>query len=85
LVLFAEQHDDIKTGIIGMLAQIGRMLYWLGSILAAIILASDLMVACDEEPHAPYSGFILMGYAFIAWLIGWICRRILSNAPTAKP
>jgi hypothetical protein len=68
-----------------MLAQIGRALYWLGSILAAIILVSDLLVACDEEPHAPYSGLILIGYAFIAWLIGWICRRILSNTPTTKP
>jgi hypothetical protein len=68
-----------------MLAQIGRALYWLGSITAAIILVSDLMVACDEEPHAPYSGFILIGYAFIAWLIGRICRRILSNAPSPKP
>ena len=29
--------------------------------------SADLMVACDEERHAPYSGFILIGYAFIAW------------------
>jgi len=79
------QYDDIKMDILGMLPQIGRALYWFGSILAALILVSDLMVACDEEPHAPKSGFILIGYAFIAWLVGWICRRILSNAPTAKP
>jgi hypothetical protein len=44
-----------------MLVQLGRALYWLGSILAAIILVSDLMVACDEQPRAPYSGFILIG------------------------
>jgi hypothetical protein len=69
-----------------MLTQIGRILYWLGSILAAGILLSDLLlVVCDEEPHAPWSSSILVGYAFIAWLIGWICRRVLSRRPTTKP
>ena len=48
-----------------MLTQIGRILYWLGSILAVVILLSDLLVACDEDPHAPYSGYILIGYAII--------------------
>ena len=63
-----------------MLTQIGRVLYWLGSILAAAILLSDLiLVAADDEPHAPYSGIILIGYAFIVWLIGWICRYVLSR------
>jgi|HubBroStandDraft_2_1064218.scaffolds.fasta_scaffold2731441_1 hypothetical protein len=65
-----------------MLTQIGRVLYWLGSILAAAILLSDLiLVAADDEPHAPYSGIILIGYAFIVWLIGWICRKALSRPP----
>jgi hypothetical protein len=64
-----------------MLTDIGRILYWLCSILALFILLSDLLVACDEDPHAPYSGFILIGYAIIVWLIGWICRRVLSRPP----
>jgi hypothetical protein len=62
-----------------MLTHIGRILYWLCSILAAVILLSDLLVACDDEPHAPYSGTILIGYAIIVWLIGWICRYVLSR------
>ena len=64
-----------------MLTQIGRILYWLGSILAVVILLSDLLVACDEDPHAPYSGYILIGYAIIVWLIGWVCRYVLSRPP----
>ena len=65
-----------------MLTQIGRILYWLGSILAVVILLSDLLVACDEDPHAPYSGYILIGYAIIVWLIGWVCRYVLSRPST---
>jgi hypothetical protein len=65
-----------------MLALVGRILYWLGSILAAAILLSDLLlVALDDEPHSPYSGYILIGYAFVVWLIGWVCRRVLSRPP----
>jgi hypothetical protein len=64
-----------------MLTHIGRILYWLGSILAVVILLSDLLVACDDEPHAPYSGTILIGYAIIVWLIGWTCRYVLSRPP----
>jgi len=68
-----------------MLTHIGRILYWLGSILAVAILLSDLLlVAWDDEPHAPYSGYILIGYAIIVWLIGWICRYVLSR-PSADP
>jgi hypothetical protein len=64
-----------------MLTHIGRILYWLGSILAVAILLSDLLlVAWDDEPHAPYSGYILIGYAIIVWLIGWICRYVLSRS-----
>jgi hypothetical protein len=63
-----------------MLTHVGRVLYWLGSILAAAILLFDLLlVAWDDEPHSPYSGYILIGYAFIVWLIGWICRYVLSR------
>jgi hypothetical protein len=65
-----------------MLTHIGRILYWLGSILAVAILLSDLLlVAGDDEPHAAYSGSILVGYAIIVWLIGWICRYVLSRPP----
>ena len=68
-----------------MLTHIGRILYWLGSILAAAILLLDLvLVGFDDEPHAAYSGTILIGYAFIVWLIGWICRYVLSR-PSADP
>jgi hypothetical protein len=68
-----------------MLTHIGRILYWLGSILAVAILLSDLLlVAWDDEPHAPYSGYTLIGYAIIVWLIGWICRYVLSR-PSADP
>ena len=68
-----------------MLTHVGRILYWLGSILAAAILLSDLLlVAWDDEPHAPYSGYILIGYAIIVWLIAWICRYVLSR-PSADP
>lgn len=57
-------------------------MYGLGSILAVAILLSDLiLVASDDEPHAAYSGTILIGYAFIVWLIGWICRQVLSQPP----
>jgi len=46
-----------------MLTHVGRVLYWLGSILAAAILLFDLLlVAWDDEPHSPYSGYILIGY-----------------------
>jgi hypothetical protein len=69
-----------------MLALVGRILYWLGSILAAAILLADLfLVILDDEPHAPYSALILIGYAFIVWLTGWIFRRLLSRPPAAQP
>jgi hypothetical protein len=65
-----------------MLTHMGRILYWLASILAVAILLSDLLlVAGDDEPHAPHSGSILIGYAVIVWLIGWICRHVLSRTP----
>ena len=66
-----------------MLTLIGRMLYWTGSILAAFILLADLFfVVLDEEPHAPWSSSILIGYALVVWLIGWVCRRVLSGPST---
>jgi hypothetical protein len=69
-----------------MLTYIGRMLYCVGSILAVAILLGDLLlVVFDDEPHAPFSVFILIGYAFIVWLIAWICRRVLSRPPAAPP
>ena len=37
----------------------GRILYWAGSILALGILLADLLVACDEEPHAPWSSEVV--------------------------
>jgi hypothetical protein len=65
-----------------MLARVGRILYWLGSILAAAILLFDLLlVVLDDEPHGQYSGYVLIGYAFVVWLIGWVCRRVLSRPP----
>jgi hypothetical protein len=49
-----------------MLTDVGRMLYWFCSILAAGILLADLiMVVSDEELHAPWSSSILIGYALI--------------------
>ena len=69
-----------------MLTYIGRILNWLGSILAAIIILADLLlVVFDDEPHAPYSALILIGYAFVVWLIGWISRRVLSRTNAAQP
>ena len=68
-----------------MLRDIGRILYWLCSILAVVILLADLLVACDEEPHAPGSAYILIGYAFMVWLVGWIGRRVLSKWPSSEP
>jgi hypothetical protein len=69
-----------------MLTYIGRILYWLGSILAAVIILADLLlVAFDDEPHAPYSALILIGYAFVVWLIGWISRRVLSRTNGHSP
>lgn len=69
-----------------MLGYIGRILYWLGSILAvAIILADLVLVVFDDEPHISYSAAILIGYAIAVWLIGWICRRVLSRPPAAQP
>jgi hypothetical protein len=64
---------------------IGRILYWLCSILAVAILLADLLVACDDEPHAPGSVYILIAYAFIVWLIGWICRCVLSKWRSSEP
>jgi hypothetical protein len=69
-----------------MLIYLGRALYWLGSILAAAILLADFfLVVLDDEPHAPYSALILIGYAFIVWLAGWIFRRVLSRPRAAQP
>jgi hypothetical protein len=46
-----------------MLTHVGRILYWLGSILAVAILLSDLLlVAWEDEPRSPYSGYFLIGY-----------------------
>lgn len=67
-----------------MLTHIGRILYWLCSILAAVILLSDLLVACDDEPHGPYSGTILIGYAIIVWLIGWTAAACFLGQPRIR-
>jgi hypothetical protein len=42
-------------------------------------------VVFDDEPHAPYSALILIGYAFVVWLIGWISRRVLSRTNAPQP
>jgi len=83
--VLASTVKSIPDGRHKMLGYIGRILYWLGSILAAaIILADFVLVVLDDEPHAPHSASILIGSAIAVWLIGRICQRVLSRPPAAQ-
>jgi hypothetical protein len=62
-----------------MAARLGHALYWLGCILAGLILAIDILATIAIEPHDPYYPYILLLYAIIAWFAGWVCRRVLAG------
>jgi len=63
-----------------VLARLGEALYWLGCILAAIVIVWGARAAFgDDNPEGPYI-FILAAVAgFAFWAIGRACRFILAG------
>jgi hypothetical protein len=57
--------------------RLGRVLYWLGSVLAVIILALGSFVF-KGDARFPIV-IVVVGLALLAWLFGWACRYVLSG------
>ena len=65
-----------------MLAGFGKGLYWLGCILAALIIVAAI-AEWFRDAQYQHNGWIIIFelavFAFIAWAIGRMCRYILSD------
>jgi len=65
-----------------MLARLGNVLYWLGCILAAVLITGGIALWIGEGQSSPNGYYILSGFAVVAlvvWLIGRACRYVLSG------
>jgi hypothetical protein len=70
---------DIAEG--NVLTRLGDVLYWLGCILAAIVVAWGVQVCLGDTNNAddPYMLAPIAAGAFAIWTIGRACRYILSG------
>jgi hypothetical protein len=59
--------------------RLGRVLYWFGCVLAAVILALGSLVLKGEGSVPLIPVIIVLGLALLAWLLGWACRFVLSG------
>jgi hypothetical protein len=70
-----------------MMGRLGTVLYWLGSIVAALTAALAALLYFSEgyarKDGPVVSGFILV-IAFIIWLVGYALRYILSGPPVPR-
>jgi hypothetical protein len=61
-------------------ARWGTILYWMAAAIAALVavltIASALNEVSEGEPVIPLAALLLAG---AIWLIGWVCRRLLSG------
>jgi hypothetical protein len=66
-----------------MAARLGNVLYWIGCIVAALILLYDGVLLSLEEPTQlarDFSVFVFIAIAaLVVWLIGRACRYVLSG------
>jgi hypothetical protein len=65
-----------------MLTRLGNALYWLGCILAALIIAAAI-VEWFRDAQYHRNGWVIIFefavFAFIVWAIGRLLRYILSH------
>jgi hypothetical protein len=76
------QEPLIKSGATEMLAKLGKVIYWLGCILAALIIAAAIAEWFGEAQYRPNGWVIIFEFAvfaFVVWVIGRTCRYVLSG------
>jgi hypothetical protein len=72
----------IKSGATEMRARPGNVLYWLGCILAALIIAAAIVEWFGEAQYLPNGWAIIFEFAvfaFVVWGIGRMCHYVLSG------
>jgi hypothetical protein len=63
-----------------VLARLGVALYWIGSVLAAVVMVwGAVFCLYGERARDPYVCSIVAVAAFAIWVIGRTCRYILSG------
>lgn len=64
-----------------MIERLGKVLYWIGCIFAAISFAIGALIWINESAAKGQVGPLVGGFiiASIIWSIGWACRYILSG------
>jgi uncharacterized membrane protein len=65
-----------------ILARLGNVLYWLGCILAALIIAAAIAEWFGVAQYRPNGWVIIFEFAvfaFVVWVIGRMCRYLLSD------
>lgn len=64
-----------------MAARIGRVLYWIGCIIAVLLVLLGIFFAFLAETTNGVVGGLtaFIPYAVLAWLIGRVCRYFLAG------
>ena len=66
---------------VGMLERLGNALYWLGCILAAILIAVSVYVFATDSTGLGIAMSIAYALTAVAvWLLGWVFRYVLSGS-----
>ena len=61
-----------------MLARLGDVLYWVGCLLAVLLVAAAIAYYNFEDIKL-VELLILIGLAVIVWMIGRACRYVLAG------
>jgi hypothetical protein len=78
-VTMARMHDESWWEPGETSLSVGRTLYWLATIIAAVMVmfaVADFFVGWAQG--APIVRIVALGAAVIVWLIGRFCRALLS-------
>ena len=64
-----------------MAAQIGQVLYWIGCIIAVLLVLLSIFFALLAETNNGVVGALtaFIPYAVLAWVIGRACRYFLAG------
>lgn len=64
-----------------MAARVGRVLYWVGCIIAVLLVLLSIFFALLAETTNGVVGALtaFIPYAIIVWLIGCACRYFLAR------